>query len=178
MICRLGSRLHALANADAPILAICRSTTEVNSSTITLLGASQIRRAKPARNCSPLLSTLKGRNQAGTSPSPTAERAEVTSFIDLLGAISSIIGRFGFQPSVRLVIPLSHICLPIEDFPLPEGPTISPICHPSSSMGRLAVCSQVCPFSALKRDFTFSARKVLKFSLVCLILISIIHLLL
>ncbi len=80
MICLLGSRLHALANAEAPILAIWRSITEVNSSTITLLGASQMRRAKPARNCSPLLRTLNGRNQAGTPPSPTEDNMSSVGF--------------------------------------------------------------------------------------------------
>src|SRR5665647_1432303 len=83
---------HDFAKASAPTLAICRSTTLVNSSTTTRSGRSQISLANPERNFSPLLNTLNGLSQEGTSPNPTADSAPVTWLKSPIGAIQSTIG--------------------------------------------------------------------------------------
>ena len=92
MTWRPTSRRQARANAAAPICAMRRSTTEVNSSMTTRCGPSMRRRARSARNFSPVLSTEYGRSQLGTVPRPTAESAPVTLSKDSSGAISSMIG--------------------------------------------------------------------------------------
>lgn len=84
--------LHAFWKACEPILAICLSITDVNSSITICLGFSQITLASPALNCSPFDKTLNGLSHAGTSPRPTFAKAPVTSLKSPSGAISSIIG--------------------------------------------------------------------------------------
>lgn len=92
---------HVFAKAAAPTLAICRSITEVNSSTTARLGRSHTRRARPARNFSPLLKTGNGRSHAGTSPRPTADNAPVTALKSPSGAMQSTIGFVASHPAYK-----------------------------------------------------------------------------
>lgn len=156
-------RRHALAKADAPTRAVRRSTTLVNSSTTARAGASQIKRASMARKRSPVLKTRYGRSQAGTSPSPTADRAAVTACQlppASSGAMASTMGASLGQGSPPRMAVFPQIRSPMLDLPEPDGPTTRPICHGSTSepsMGRSASRSKPMP-STLKRERTSAAR--------------------
>jgi len=74
------------------------------------------------------------------------------------GAIASMIGASSGHSGSRYTSASPKTSRPSEDFPLPEGPTMTPISQSLSSMGSSASRAKLAPDSALKRDFTRAAR--------------------
>ena len=132
-------------------------TTLLNSSATARWGASAISRARLARNCSPLESTLYGRSHEGTLPRPTLESAAAAASKSPSGQMASMMGASPGHSGAYSGVP-PHRARPRLVLPLPLGPTMTPICHGALSTSSWASMLKLAPLSTLNSDFTRSAR--------------------
>ena len=139
------------ASATQDAIATVRSTTDVNSSktssgvfsSFASPRASAIARSQ--RNFSPLESIEYGLIQLGGELNPTVLNRRMISFIGIFsGKASRTDCDSGQLNPVNSELPYTRRAT--ELFPLPDGPTISPICQFSDSVGGSSSSKRCCAF--------------------------------